>query len=160
MLAVQEDKEGCPGWDELGWCSIVTKETADREVLEKENLPYSPWSGSISGPWWGQRKKNDSLKGEAVLLRVLAVVWRGEITFCPNPEDPFSSSLLVLSWSKLSSCHWKFDPAGAVWSFSVPYLTERQFLVFRQVNILPVLSVWESVPDGHSPYVCTSDWHS
>lgn len=93
-------------------------------------------------------------------LRVLSVVWRGEITFCPNPEDPFSSSILVLSWSGLSSCHWKFDPAEAVWSLGVPYLTARPFLVLWQVNILLVLSVWERIPDGHSPYVFTSDWHS
>lgn len=53
MFVVQEDKEGCPGWDGLGWCSLVTKETANRKVLEKENLPYSPESESIYGPGWG-----------------------------------------------------------------------------------------------------------
>lgn len=144
------------GWDVVALGPMKWQ----REGQVKENLPHSPRSESIYGPGLGEKKKNDTIKGEAVLLRVLAAVWRGgveRITFCPNSEDPFSSSLLVLSWSKLSFCHWKSDP---MWSFSVPYLTERPFLVLWQVNILPVLSVWESIPDGHSPYGFTSDRHS
>lgn len=50
MFVVQEDKEGWTGWNGLGWCSLVTKETSNRKVLEKENLPYSPKSESIYGP--------------------------------------------------------------------------------------------------------------
>lgn len=73
-----------------------------------------------------------------------------KITFCPNPKDPFPSSLLVLIWTKLSSRHWKSDPGGAVWSFNVPYLTERPFrssnkLISFQCSVCESVSLMDTL---------------
>lgn len=164
-LGLLTEQRRVTGWRWAGLVSHCDLRNGRPKAQGKANLLCPPQSDTIYS-WHrgrgGEKEKNDTFKGEASLLRVLAVVWRQgkKVTSCPNPKDLFPSSLLVLAWSDLSSCHRKSDPGGAVRSFNVPYLTERPFLVLWQMNILPALSVWVTIPDGHSPYVFTSDWHS